>query len=99
AHLPQTRSLHFIDTQLGSRTKPVFYRPQNPVYVVPVALKLQYGVYHMFQYFGTGYCTVFGNVAYDEYRYCRFFSETEQLGRAFPYLRYAARCRIDLRRM
>src|SRR3546814_6607615 len=53
----------------------------------------------MFQYLRAGNTAVFGDVSDDEYRYVGLFGKAEELSGRFAHLRYAPRCRVDLRRV
>src|SRR5690606_40010836 len=82
--------------QFGSGPETVFDCPQNAVHVVPVALKLQYRINHMLEYFGTGDGAVFRDMPHNKHGRTGLFCETQQLGGTLAHLRYGAGSRLDM---
>ena len=62
---------------------------------MPVALKLQHRVHHVFQRFGASNRTVFGDVANQKNGCSAFFGIFHEFGGALPHLRNAACPRLN----
>ena len=91
AHLPQSVLPHLVDAQFGSASEAVLDAAQDAVHIMLVAFKLEYGVYDVFQHFGTGNASFLIDVTDKDYRRMRLFGKAQDRGGALPDLGYAAR--------
>ena len=92
---PQSGVEHLEDPDFERRSEPVLDTPQDAVDVVAVALELQHHVDDVFEYLGTGYRAVLGDVADDEDRRSGRFGVFQKRRRAFADLRHASRRRVQ----
>ena len=93
----QALLMHLEQAQFVGRAKPIFDGPQDTVGIVPVALKGQHRVYHVFQNARPGQRAFFGDMADQEDGNAFAFGDLGKLGGGRPNLGDAARRRLDLR--
>ena len=65
-HLHQPFFLHLEYTDFIGRAKTVLHTAQNPVRGMPVTLKIEHRIHHMFQYAGTGNRSLFRHVPHNK---------------------------------
>ena len=65
----------FIYPQLVGGAKTILYSPQQSIYVVSIALKLQYSVYHVLEHLWTGQRAFFGDMTNQKNRGLRDFGK------------------------
>ena len=76
------------------RAKSVFGGAQDAVGKVTVSFKLQDGIHHVLEDFGSSNGPVFGDVADQKHRRAGFLGKLHQLCGTFPYLGNRAGCRF-----
>ena len=81
---------HAEHAQFVDRAKAVLYRPQQTQTAIGLALEIQHGVDHMFEYPRTGQRTLLGHMADQEDRRAALLGEAHQQRRALAHLGYAA---------
>ena len=87
---------HFKHADLIGGAKTVFGSAQQTVRSVAVTLKIEHGVYHMFQHFRACDAAVLVYVSHQDHRGAAGLCKLQKLHGAFPHLGDAARSRLQL---